>query len=349
MKHTIESFCISAQGASHVRINKVCQDYSIKFGYKKGHVIAVSDGHGGDKYFRSHIGSKSAASMAKSSVLYCLNDLNFAETFMKATDKDKEDMLCTIEEYIIGEWNDVIGSQLEDHPFTEEELAALDEETQEKMRDKDYRYKAYGATLIVGAVVSEGFWFGLQIGDGTFVVKQNGEYTQPIELDPKCVGVNVTSICDKNAIRYFHHAWGNGIPEAIFAASDGVDESFLSVEGLYKFYDNIIKNGKENWEGNVEELRNYLPELSVKGSQDDVSLAAIIRLDEEELGQDANELKQDENEPEQEVNEIEQEKQEQRQEHQEQPNVDVSAVTESEQPKDAAPIEFMNPIDSFEP
>jgi hypothetical protein len=199
------------------------------------------------------------------------------------TDK-KEEYLVKVEESVIAKWNEKIYSHIVTNAFADDELASIDEEHKARMRDdsSDYRYKSYGATLIV-AVVSVGFWFGFQIGDGTFVVKQNGKYSQPIELDPKCVGVNVTSICDSNAIKYFHHAWGYGIPDAIFAASDGVDESFASVEGLYKFYENIIKNSAEDWLVNVQELNSYLPELSVQGSRDDVSLAAIINLDSIEI------------------------------------------------------------------
>jgi hypothetical protein len=205
------------------------------------------------------------------------------------SDLKKSDLLTDLEKSIVANWNFKIAELLNENPFTEEELAPFDDEYKAKLKDAtvDYRYKTYGATLIV-AVVCEDFWFGFHIGDGTFAVKQNGEWKQPIELDPKCVGVNVTSICDSNAIKYFHHAWGYGVPDAIFVASDGVDESFASVEWLYKFYDNIIENNKEDWDSTVEELKEYLPELSAEGSQDDVSLAAIINLDRIQIDKDVS-------------------------------------------------------------
>jgi len=283
----IKCFSISVQGASHKKIDKICQDSSKHHPATKKEakytIVAVSDGHGGDKYFRSHIGSQQAVKVAISSLHNYLGASDFMKTIQDNTisGEKKDDLVTALEESIIAKWNKDIKLELEKNEFTDNELAPLDDEYKEKILDKslDYRFKTYGATLIV-AVVFDNFWLGFQIGDGTFVIKQNGEYSQPIELDPKCVGVNVTSICDANAIRYFHHAWGYGVPEAIFIASDGVDESFATVEGLYKFYDNIIKNSNEDWDGNVKEIEAYLPELSEKGSRDDVSLAAIIKCSE---------------------------------------------------------------------
>jgi len=182
-----------------------------------------------------------------------------------------------LEESIIQRWNSKVLSLIEGNPFKEDELSHLDEDVRNKMKDKklDYRFKAYGATLIV-AVIGNGFWFGFQIGDGTFVMKNNSKYSQPVELDELCVGTYTTSICGSDAIQRFHHAWGKETPDAILIATDGVDESFESEEGLYKFYDNVIKNSLDDWEANIKELKEYLPELSRKGSRDDISLAWII-------------------------------------------------------------------------
>jgi len=283
----IKCFNIHKQGASHLKGNKVCQDFSGSYSCDeasslKYYIIAISDGHGGNKYFRSDIGSQKAVEMAITCIHNCMLTSEFVAALQSVTlpQNKKEEYIVNVEESVIAKWNDIIQSHIADNDFTDDELAHIDKEHKARMLDvtSDYRYKAYGATLVV-AVVSEDFWFGFQIGDGTFVVKQDGKYSQPIELDPKCVGVNVTSICDINAIKYFHHDWGYGIPEAVFVASDGVDESFASVEGLYKFYDNIIKNSSDDWNDNVRELESYLPELSAKGSRDDVALAAIVNLD----------------------------------------------------------------------
>jgi hypothetical protein len=286
----IKSFSIKAKGASHIKDNKVCQDFADSYPVgnttaSKFAIVAVSDGHGGDKYFRSDRGAELAVEKA----ILCVQKCMFTDEFYDAlksktlTKEKKDEYIINLEESIIRLWNSDVKKDINNVPFADDEINHLDNEYKSKLLDtiSDYKYKTYGATLIVG-VVCDDFWFGFQIGDGTFVIKKNGVYEQPIELDPKCVGVNVTSICNNNAINYFHHKYDFGMPEAVFIASDGVDESFATVEGLYKFYDNIILNSCDDWASNVNELEAYLPELSAKGSRDDVSLAAIINIDRNE-------------------------------------------------------------------
>jgi serine/threonine protein phosphatase PrpC len=54
----IHSTC---QGESHKATNKVCQDYSYVEITNDLTIAVVCDGHGGERYFRSDIGSKVAA------------------------------------------------------------------------------------------------------------------------------------------------------------------------------------------------------------------------------------------------------------------------------------------------
>ncbi len=65
---------------------------------------------------------------------------------------------------------------------------------------------------------------------------------------------------------------------AIFVASDGVDDTFGTDEALHGFYKTVLQLFSEKGitEG-VTELQGYLPQLSEKGSRDDVSIAGIIK------------------------------------------------------------------------
>lgn len=49
---------ISIRGYSHLLSNKECQDSSISWRGKKYSAVIISDGHGGEKYFRSAKGSE---------------------------------------------------------------------------------------------------------------------------------------------------------------------------------------------------------------------------------------------------------------------------------------------------
>jgi serine/threonine protein phosphatase PrpC len=63
-------FATSVLGASHIRENKPCQDYSIAWQSKDSGsvVLIVCDGHGSDTYVRSDVGSRLAAQITLEAV-----------------------------------------------------------------------------------------------------------------------------------------------------------------------------------------------------------------------------------------------------------------------------------------
>jgi len=69
----------------------------------------------------------------------------------------------------------------------------------------------------------------------------------------------------------------DNLPTVLFVGSDGVDVTFGTDEALHDFYRTVLKlfaaNGMQKGK---EELQNYLPNLSAKGSQDDISIAGIL-------------------------------------------------------------------------
>ena len=54
MKH----FSFSCQGESHKLTNKPCQDSSLSYSEDGLSIAIVCDGHGGERYFRSDVGSR---------------------------------------------------------------------------------------------------------------------------------------------------------------------------------------------------------------------------------------------------------------------------------------------------
>ena len=57
----IAYFTKTSIGYSHIKENKVCQDYSASYHDEERTIITACDGHGGDIYVRSHLGSKFAS------------------------------------------------------------------------------------------------------------------------------------------------------------------------------------------------------------------------------------------------------------------------------------------------
>ena len=60
-------------------------------------------------------------------------------------------------------------------------------------------------------------------------------------------------------------------------SSDGVINSFSTEEAYVAFVENVFKGFKEQKLGDAkQELVDFLPELSKKGSGDDLSIAIIV-------------------------------------------------------------------------
>ena len=70
-------------------------------------------------------------------------------------------------------------------------------------------------------------------------------------------------------------------PSAVILGSDGLDDSWGTMDLLQNFYSQTLsifdKLGEEQA---IKELAEYLPELSKKASKDDMSMAGIIDMDE---------------------------------------------------------------------
>ncbi len=270
--------CKPAQGESHRRDGKPCQDWAAASGTGGFCVAAVADGHGGEKYFRSGTGARIACHESIQCALKCILTEEFTQAMRDphCSDALRERMLGQLEESIILAWGEAVRRHLVHKPFSDDELLAVREERRGQMADFEHAVTAYGATLLL-AVLCDGFWFGLHIGDGALVaLPEDGEPYRPIEPDERCVGNYVTSLCDKNAIRYFHHAWGAWPPAALLLVTDGVEESFASYDALYGFCRRIADDARQDFDGTISDLENYLPTLSQKGSRDDMAVAGIL-------------------------------------------------------------------------
>ena len=280
------AFHSSHQGASHKRKGLVCQDSAFsRFKSNDRYAIAiVSDGHGGKNYFRSDRGSRLAVETAYKSVR------GFMENFMKPTSsKDLLSELCSnpdkfmrqLEANILYHWLEKTADDYRCNPFTEAELALMDDDFRRKYESApDKRYvKAYGATLIAVVIMPGQFWFGLHIGDGKCVAYHpDGTFCQPLPWDDKCFLNVTTSLCDENPLPEFRHCFHTEwFPTAIFVGSDGIDDCFASDHDLYNFYLEVVTTFKEkSCKEAFAEIDSFLPLMSERGSGDDISLSGII-------------------------------------------------------------------------
>jgi len=279
-------FAYSVIGRSHEKSRKPCQDSSLcchesdeKFTY-----ITVADGHGGDQYFRSDLGSRFAIEagrecLTNGAARKALTDLcpKKDDALLIQKGKGRDRLILQLKERIIGRWNVLVREHYENHPFLDTELNHIPEKYAERYRKNEIIESAYGSTLIA-VLWTDTFMLALQIGDGNcVVVDSDGNFTQPIPEDEKCFLNMTTSLCDTEAINAFRHHFTQRHPIALIIGTDGITDSFAGDKGLYNFYRLILISFSQNDNDSEEseKLHDYLPRLSQKGSGDDVSIAMI--------------------------------------------------------------------------
>lgn len=272
----IKAFNVTVQGASHIKKNKECQDASKSYSCEDYAVAVVCDGHGGDDYIRSAIGSEKASQIA----------MDHIKKFVANIDREKlkrqpECILRTLEASIIAAWNQVISEHWQNHPITETEKGVLSEKAKRRYLTEENKFQsAYGTTLIATALTKD-YWFCFQIGDGKCVwITEDSKFEQ-LELDERCFLNATTSLCDSDALEHFHYCFREELPAAVFVGSDGVDDCFKNDEQLHSFYKAVSYSFANEGEDKTsrQELEDFLPRLSQKGSGDDISVAAVLNMD----------------------------------------------------------------------
>jgi len=276
-------FAVSTLGQSH-KASGVCQDASGFYSNKNVSILAVSDGHGGEKHFRSDIGSKIAVDVGISSIKCFISNYPSLSGLQK---KDIDSLFKQLKENIIYSWNEGISNHLSNNPLNNEEINKLSTYDKDEYlsSSKITNYASiYGATFIAACVTSK-FHFIIQLGDGDAVIKDTRGYYMPMPIDEKLHFNVTTSLCEKDAIDSFRHFYKQSLPISIILSTDGLKNSFVNVDYLYSLYDDILNDAKvESVEDLSRGLFEDLPVLSQKGSGDDISLAMM--WDPKELNND---------------------------------------------------------------
>ena len=270
------AFSTSCQGYSHLEKQKPCQDASFSQDYGDFSLAVVCDGHGGKDYVRSETGSMLAVEAFVEAINEFMQNRNqFESTFCANYDS----ILRQLKRSIIAKWREKISADVNSNPITQDELAIVSEKAQKKYCIGDYA-GAYGTTLI-GIVVTKDYWFGIHQGDGKcIVISKNGEFSQPIPWDERCYENITTSLCDNDAAKSTRHFFSNDVPAAIFVATDGVDDSYSNALDMYGFYKRrVVTFTDKSFDEAVEEMNQFIPNLSKIGSGDDISIAGIIDIE----------------------------------------------------------------------
>ena len=252
----------SVRGAAHVRGGMPNQDAVGVDAFGDCVVLAVSDGHGSDKCFRSNIGSQLAVSVTIGALR------EFAEACStRASVEAEHTAQHQLPHEIVQRWRSAVNAHVAENPIVETEEKSVD------------LYRPYGATL-VAALVCPSCVLYLQLGDGEILTATRGGAVElPLAADETLIANETTSLCQERA-------WGNfrvrflpldGPPPAlVLLATDGYPNSFATPEGFRQVASDLLAMlDDEGVESIAKSLPIWLEEASQQGSGDDVSVAIL--------------------------------------------------------------------------
>jgi len=285
-------FGCSVIGASHIRKNKENQDSYLPHpgigldGKAVPSIIAVSDGHGGNKYIRSASGSMQAVALA-TQIARDYNELPLSSKMRKG---ELADTIRHIKTRCHLSWQKLVDDHYSKNPFTDAEKGFL----KENCTHGDYEavmsnHKlAYGCTFLC-AIAYEDVVLILQLGDGDILgLYPNDDVRELIKSDSRNFGNETMSLCSlKEADAIAHEIlMGDEIPGLITLTTDGIRNSYNDQTSDIKAFYNIpivlkTELQKNNfYESNVKSsIDKWLKKVTENGAGDDVTIGVLFRKD----------------------------------------------------------------------
>ena len=206
----------TALGSTHVRKGLPNQDARKVQTFGEVTVVAVSDGHGGDRYVRSDRGSTAAVEVA----VEVMGAWWQARGAALSLDQLPAAANAEVADEIVSTWRAPSSADFEANPATDEEntRAGTDISPEPLL--------AYGATLMC-VVLAPTAVLIVQLGDGDVFAFGSAGLVDPLPDDDRLVAGVTTSLCLDSATRDFRIA---AVPvgglELVVVATDGYGNSF---------------------------------------------------------------------------------------------------------------------------
>ncbi len=253
----------SVRGAAHRRHLMPNQD-AIKW-FSEPTILAISDGHGSQKCFRSERGARFAVEVALKTIKEFIETINFKNFIL--TKRVADELLPQI---IVRAWQGAVQSDIDKQPFSKTELDIL----------KGNNRLAYGATLL-SVVVTSDFIIYWQLGDGDILtVWENGTVEKPLPKDERLFANETTSLCGKTAWYDFRFRFQPILkvpPKLLLLSTDGYANSFCDESSFLQVGGDILQLIETEGLSFVKQhLENWLCESSERGSGDDISVGLIV-------------------------------------------------------------------------
>jgi hypothetical protein len=232
--------------------------------------LAVADGHGSPKSFRSDVGAFFAVDSAVSVCSEFLGSIRDASASVIKNSAEQQ-----IPRRIIDKWKQKVDQHFNANPFSPDEL---------KLVAKERYPVAYGSTILLAAI-SDQFLLFFQLGDGEMLVvsDRSGEVARPIPRDEALIANETTSLCMEDPLPEFRFRFQyvrDTPPGIILLSTDGYPNSFRSQEDFLKVGTDLLGMLRTDGGDSVEkDLPGWLQEASNSGSGDDVTLGIVYRLE----------------------------------------------------------------------
>jgi protein phosphatase 2C-like protein len=261
-------------GAYHVRTGLAYEDAcAILPAVASGPVVtvAIADGHGHARHFRSARGSRLAVDIATQLALHAVDT--------SEPDGLRWALRTRIGPHLVTRWRRAVEADIGEDPPTADELAGAGLTSAATLEDKIY---GYGSTAIVALATPE-WLLCAQIGDGdAFAVTVSGTVIRLVPADPLLDGWRTTSLCQpdaRSALRYGAIRLADEEICALLLATDGYGNAQVRPDWDTLFaadFVGLIEQHGIDWI--AEALPGWVRACaSADGSGDDVTVALLIR------------------------------------------------------------------------
>jgi serine/threonine protein phosphatase PrpC len=271
----------SVRGALHEKMDRPNQDAVRVYWAGETLFLAVADGHGNTRSFRSQQG----AALATECALEALRDFMWRNGPDAPLSSVRRQMENRLPREIVKAWRRAVRADIARDPFSPLDFAAFPEKAPTLRPNEELPfsgYLAYGATLLVAAVTRRYLAF-LQLGDGDILlVHADGQVSRPWSREHAFYSTQTASICNGDAPFLFKarvEPRRSEAPALIVLATDGYSNCFSDDTGFFTVGTDLLNYLRTGGTALVQEkLAPWLSESSRDGSGDDITVALAARL-----------------------------------------------------------------------
>jgi hypothetical protein len=244
-------------------------------------LLALADGHGSPRHFRSQEGARLAVEAAHEVATPFLSQPTLPSPISDLRDRVERQL----PEALHRRWMERVQEHLREHPITESERDTLKQKAgREASRTiESAPLVPYGSTVLV-VVVTDGFIIYLQLGDGDLLtISSTGSIARPLPEDSRLLGNETTSLAsspDRSLFRVALQVPDDASPALILACTDGYANSYPDVpDPVAEFGSGVWQLLRTHGGDRVRaSLPRWLTEISEQGSGDDITVGILWRL-----------------------------------------------------------------------